>query len=243
MRFCTVLGSSGWAQRFFDYTVSCSFMLFFTVFFGLSWSHTLFHCFILSFVTFFSRFILVLYVFFCTALCGLSRFCGSELVLGVFGGFRVQGWRVFDVSWTLNPTLTHQNLPCCRARLHNRLGLIIRTYKKVGFGRFRVKPKGLSKWGLGRQAERSVVDFECMRFLLSGTCCRIGLSTRRGLARRSLVTCLYGFLTIEAPILVHDRCQILQTLNASGVTEPPMRPYPGPPHEPLNPLPLHQTQP
>ena len=35
------------------------------------------------------------------------------------------------------PTLTYQNLLFCRVPINSILGCIIRTYKKVGFGRLR----------------------------------------------------------------------------------------------------------
>ena len=86
-------GSSGWAQGF-----SISFMQLHAVFhwfFGLSWSHTLFHCFILSFVTFFSRFILVLYVFFFHGFMRSFTVLWLRAGLGSFWGFegsRLEGF-------------------------------------------------------------------------------------------------------------------------------------------------------
>ena len=40
-------------------------------------------------------------------------------------------------------TLTHQNLLFCRVPINLILGLIIRTYKEVGFGRLRRGPERL----------------------------------------------------------------------------------------------------
>ena len=54
--------------------------------------------------------------------------CTSSVSLSSPQGCRLEFWE---------PTLTYQNLLFCRVPINPILGFIIRTYKKVGFGRSR----------------------------------------------------------------------------------------------------------
>ena len=81
-------------------------------------------------------------------------------------GFKgLTGWFSGSV-YQITDALTYQNLRFCRVPINSILGFIIRTYKKVGFGRLRW---GLGFRGLGSFAEAWVLEATaaCRVFLLS----------------------------------------------------------------------------
>ena len=85
----------------------------------------------------------------------LLRRPGFQVSRWWFEGNRACGRRdgkASKPSENLNPTLTYQNLLFCRVPIKSLLGSILRTYKKVGFGRLRY---------INPEPAHDLLDHEC----------------------------------------------------------------------------------